>query len=164
MTTNSIKLKSLKDPTEESDGLRILIARFRPRYLPKSKENWDEWWKELAPSKPLWKEYIKDKKIDWPEYSRRYEIEIRNNPRAVKALHKLSSQSISRIPKNIKNDADDHYQDEQRLLNQDHSLTIFKVVTLLCHCRDEKYCHRSIVKGMVDNIGRQECLNKIQDN
>ncbi len=39
MTTNSIKLKSLKDPTEESDGLRILIARFRPRYLPKAKEN-----------------------------------------------------------------------------------------------------------------------------
>jgi uncharacterized protein YeaO (DUF488 family) len=62
MTTNSIKLKSLKNPTEESDGLRILIARFRPRYLPKAKENWDEWWKELAPSKSLWKEYIKDKK------------------------------------------------------------------------------------------------------
>ena len=160
MTTNSIKLKSLKDPTEESDGLRILIARFRPRYLPKAKENWDEWWKELAPSKPLWKEYIKDKKIDWPEYSRRYEIEIRNNPQAVKALHKLSSQSINKIAKNNKKNADNHYQEEQRLLDQDYSLTKFRAVTLLCHCRDEKYCHRSIVKDMVENIGRQYTSNE----
>lgn len=160
MTTNSIKLKSLKDPTEESDGLRILIARFRPRYLPKSKENWDEWWKELAPSKPLWKEYIKDKKIDWPEYSRRYEIEIRNNPQAVKALHKLSSQSINRIAKNSKEKSSSHYQEEQRLLEQDNSLTKFKVVTLLCHCRYEKYCHRSIVKDMADDISRRYISNE----
>jgi len=38
MTTNFIELKYLKDPTEESDGLRVLIARFRPRYLPKKKK------------------------------------------------------------------------------------------------------------------------------
>ena len=57
-----IKLKSLKEPVENSDGLRILIARYRPRYLPKEKENWNHWWKELAPSRELWKEYIKDKK------------------------------------------------------------------------------------------------------
>ena len=62
MSTKTIQLKSLKEPTEESDGLRILIARFRPRYFPKEKENWDEWWKELAPSKSLWKDYLKDKK------------------------------------------------------------------------------------------------------
>ncbi|MGC1930269.1 MAG: hypothetical protein WA667_14945 [Candidatus Nitrosopolaris sp.] len=24
-----------------------------PRYLPKNKENWDQWWKGLAPSKAL---------------------------------------------------------------------------------------------------------------
>ena len=69
---DSIKLKSLKEPKEESDGLRVLIARYRPRYLPKHKENWDEWWKDLAPSRELWKEYIKDKRIEWPEYARRF--------------------------------------------------------------------------------------------
>lgn len=150
MTPNSIKLKSLKDPTEESDGLKVLIARFRPRYLPKEKGNWDEWWKELAPSKSLWKEYLKDKKIDWPEYSRRYVVEIRANPQAVKALHILSSQSINRITTNEKNDG--NQQEEQRLYDQNHSMTKFKVVTLLCHCKDEKHCHRSIVKGMVDDL------------
>jgi uncharacterized protein YeaO (DUF488 family) len=62
--TTHIKLKSLKEPTEDSDGLRILIARYRPRYLPKYGENWKQWWKD----------YIKDKKIQWLEYSRRYTI------------------------------------------------------------------------------------------
>jgi uncharacterized protein YeaO (DUF488 family) len=64
---NSIKIKSLKEQTEESDGFRILIARYRPRYLPKYKENWEQWWKDLAPSRCLWKDYLKDKKIDWAE-------------------------------------------------------------------------------------------------
>lgn len=150
MTTNFIKLKSLKDPTEESDGLRVLIARFRPRYLPKEKENWDEWWKELAPSKSLWKEYIKDKKIDWPEYSIRYEAEIKDNPQALKALHILSSQSINRITTNNKNDGSQ--QKEHRLYDQVNPMTKFKAVTLLCHCKDEKHCHRSIVKSMVDDL------------
>ena len=102
MSTKTIQLKSLKEPTEESDGLRILIARFRPRYLPKEKENWDEWCKELAPSKSLWKDYLKDKKIDWPEYSRRYKMEIKDNPQGVEALYKLSSKNINGIVENNK--------------------------------------------------------------
>jgi len=35
--------------------------------LPKDKENWDEWWKDLAPSKDLHKDYTKDKIMDWNE-------------------------------------------------------------------------------------------------
>ena len=46
VNVDAIKLKSLKDPTEESDGFRIMIARFRPRYLRKEDENWNAWWKE----------------------------------------------------------------------------------------------------------------------
>jgi uncharacterized protein YeaO (DUF488 family) len=37
-----LRLKSLKEPTNPEDGLRILIARYRPRYLPKDKESWDQ--------------------------------------------------------------------------------------------------------------------------
>jgi uncharacterized protein YeaO (DUF488 family) len=82
--TKSIITKSLKDPTEKSaDGLRIQIARFRPRYLPKDKENGDLWCKELAPSRELWKEYVKDKNIDRTEYSRLYIEEIKDNPQAI---------------------------------------------------------------------------------
>ena len=69
----TLKVKSLKEKTvEESDGLRILIARYRPRYLSKSNETWNEWWKELAPSKNLHKDYMKDKKIGWTEYKKRF--------------------------------------------------------------------------------------------
>jgi len=57
-----IKIKSLKESIDKSDDLRILIARYRPRYLPKEKENWNHWWKDLAPGRDLWKSYIKDKK------------------------------------------------------------------------------------------------------
>jgi uncharacterized protein YeaO (DUF488 family) len=63
-----LRLKSLKEPTNPEDGLRILIARYRPRYLPKNKESWDLWWKDLAPSKALFKEFVKDKTIGWNEY------------------------------------------------------------------------------------------------
>src|ERR1044072_3421348 len=128
MSTKFIHLKSLKDPTEESDGLRILIARFRPRYLPKEKENWDEWWKELAPSKSLWREYLKDKKIDWHEYSRRYRMEIKDSPQGVKALHKLFSQNTNSIDKNNKHNGNP--QEQHKPNDQDHHMAKFTAVTL----------------------------------
>ena len=149
MSFEYIRLKSLKDPTEESDGLRILIARFRPRYLRKEEENWNEWWKELAPSRSLWKEYLKDKKIDWEEYSKRYIEEIKGNAQAIKALYKLSYHINNKITKKSL----DFYsqKEEHRLSDNNNYLRKFKVVTLLCHCRDETHCHRSIVKGMVND-------------
>ncbi|MBS2026274.1 MAG: DUF488 family protein [Deltaproteobacteria bacterium] len=41
------------DPAQPDDGLRVLVCRFRPRALPKSKETWDVWMKELGPSPEL---------------------------------------------------------------------------------------------------------------
>lgn len=143
VSVDAIRLKSLKEPTEESDGFRILIARFRPRYLRKEDENWHAWWKELAPSKSLWKEYLKDKKIDWEEYSRRYKLEIMENPLALKALHILAifGGSIS---------LETSHGEQQRSQSQ-HSdiLSKYDAVTLLCHCIDENHCHRFLVKHMV---------------
>jgi|SRR5215831_18698805 len=121
----ALKLKSLKDRTEEgSDGLRILIARYRPRYLSKSNENWKEWWKELAPSKILHKDYMKDKKIAWTEYKRRFLIEMK------------SADAQARI------------LELKQLLNDG------KDATLLCHCVTEvtgDHCHRYIIRNLVEN-------------
>jgi uncharacterized protein YeaO (DUF488 family) len=146
--TISIITKSLKDPTENSDGLRILIARFRPRYLPKDKENWDLWCKELAPSRALWKEYVKDKKIDWSEYSRRYIEEIKENTPSIQLLQILSF---------FVNDDDDRKHKHAKLQEQEkeHQQNMYDLirnydtVTLLCHCKDEKFCHRYIVKDII---------------
>jgi uncharacterized protein YeaO (DUF488 family) len=142
----SIITKSLKEPTNKSaDGLRILIARFRPRYLPKDKENWDLWCKDLAPSRELWKKYVKDKNIDWSEYSKRYLEEIKGNPQAMQLLRILSFFVNDR----------NHRNKPHTQLQQDPQQKIYDLiqkngtVTLLCHCKDEKFCHRSIVKDII---------------
>lgn len=148
VSVGSVKLKSLKESTEESDGLRILIARFRPRYLRKKDENWNVWWKELAPSKTLWKEYLKDKKIDWNEYSLRYKSEILNNPLGLNAIQGLAS-----FDKTITNQTTN--REEQRHQTSSHLTDIlskYDAVTLLCHCKDESHCHRFLVKQMVKEI------------
>jgi uncharacterized protein YeaO (DUF488 family) len=116
----ALKVKSLKETTEKSDGLRILIARYRPRALPKSKENWNEWCKDLAPSKALHKDYMKDKIIDWHEYKRRFLIEIINNPEALEKIHELRQLSKN------------------------------KDVTLLCYCYNVgDHCHRYLIRDMI---------------
>jgi uncharacterized protein YeaO (DUF488 family) len=145
VSVDAIKLKSLKEPEEEFDGLRILIARYRPRYLRKQDENWHAWWKEFAPSKSLWKEYLKDKKIDWDEYSRRYKLEIQDNPLALKALHKLASLDRILINPETK-------YEEQFAPQHSDILSRYDTATLLCHCKDEKHCHRFLVKTMVKEI------------
>ncbi len=146
VSVDAIKLKSLKEATEESDGLRILIARYRPRYLRKEDENWHVWWKELSPSKSLWKEYLKEKKIDWDEYSRRYILEILNNPLALKALDNLASLDRT-------NNSDTNHEEQQQPTPQRsyicNILSKYDTVTLLCHCKDENHCHRFLVKRMV---------------
>ncbi len=146
VNVDAIKLKSLKEPTEKSDGLRILIARYRPRYLRKEDENWHAWWKELAPSKLHWKEYLKEKKIGWNEYSRRYKLEIRNNPLALNALQNLAS--LGRI-----NNPDTNQEKQKQPLSQySDILSKYDIITLLCHCKDENHCHRYLVKQMVKEI------------
>jgi uncharacterized protein YeaO (DUF488 family) len=137
----------LKEPTEDLDGLRVLIARYRPRYLPKYRENWEQWWKDLAPSRVLWKEYIKDKKIDWTEYSRRYIGEIKNNPEAIQVLRTLSF-----FVNDNENRKNNHFQQEQEQERRYDLIQKYNVVTLLCHCIDEKHCHRSIVKKMISEL------------
>ena len=143
--TKPIITKSLKETSDKSaDGLRILIARFRPRYLPKDKENWDLWCKELAPSRDLWKDYIKDKKIDWTEYSRRYIEEIKSNPQAIQLL-----QILSFFVNDRNHRKKPHIQLQQEQLKIYDLIQKHRTVTLLCHCKNEKLCHRSIVKDMI---------------
>jgi uncharacterized protein YeaO (DUF488 family) len=122
----TLKVKSLKEKTvEEFDGLRILIARYRPRYLSKSNETWNEWWKELAPSKSLHKDYMKDKKIDWTEYKKRFLMEMKST------------------------DAQERIRKLKKLVNDG------KDITLLCYCDSTivgDHCHRYIIKNLVENM------------
>ncbi|HEY7572554.1 MAG TPA: DUF488 family protein [Nitrososphaeraceae archaeon] len=122
----TFKVKSLKDRIEaNSNGHRILIARYRPRYLSKSNENWTEWWRELAASKTLHKDYMKEKKIDWTEYKRRFLIEMKSVD-SQKRIHELTQ---------FVNDGKD--------------------ITFLCHCDtvvSGNHCHRYLIRDLVENI------------
>jgi uncharacterized protein YeaO (DUF488 family) len=116
----TIKLKSLRQSQEPSDGFRILITRFRPRYIKKENESWDAWYRELAPSKQLWHDYFKSNKIDWSRYRERFIEEMMDNPKSIELIYWLS-----------------------KFENNDN-----KNITLICFCENEKKCHRSIVKEL----------------
>jgi uncharacterized protein YeaO (DUF488 family) len=120
----SIKLKSLRQSTESSDGFRILITRFRPRYIKKENENWDAWYRELAPSRQLWHDYFKSNKIDWSQYRERFIEEMMDNPKSIELIHWLSK---------FENNSNNNN------------------TTLICFCENEKNCHRSIVKELALN-------------
>jgi uncharacterized protein YeaO (DUF488 family) len=53
-----IKTKRWNEPAEASDGLRLLISRYRPRGVRKGEEPWAEWWRPLAPSRELHADYF----------------------------------------------------------------------------------------------------------
>ena len=128
----TIKLKSLRQSRESSDGFRILITRFRPRYVKKENENWDAWYRELAPSRQLWYDYFKSNKIDWNQYRRQFVEEMMDNPKSIGFIHLLSK-----------------FED-----NND------KNITLICFCENEKNCHRSIVKWLALNYYLRKQINK----
>jgi uncharacterized protein YeaO (DUF488 family) len=125
----TIKLKSLRQPMDASDGLRILITRFRPRYVKKGNETWDAWYRELAPSRQLWYDYFKSNKIDWNQYRERFIVQMRDNPKSTELIHWLSRFE------NINNN-----------------------ITLICFCENEKSCHRSIVKDLASNYSMAKTL------
>jgi uncharacterized protein YeaO (DUF488 family) len=68
-----IKTKSIYEPKEEIDGIRILITRYWPRGI--KKEYFGKWYKELSPSKDLLKSY-KTNKIDFKSFERLFLEEI----------------------------------------------------------------------------------------
>ena len=71
-----IGIKRVYDPSEASDGMRILIDRLWPRGLAKDKLALDRWAKELAPSNELRRWYGHDP-ARLAEFRRRYLAELK---------------------------------------------------------------------------------------
>ena|SRR5688500_10134035 len=126
-----VRTKSLSDrPERKADGLRVLIARFRPRGVAASAESWDAWDKRLAPSQELFDAYRGRKReggrvtarglagISWEEYERRFREEMQG-------------------------------AEAQTALGEWRASAQKGPVTLLCHCEDAEHCHRSIVAELL---------------
>ena len=74
-----IRTKRWNDEQESDDGFRLLVCRYRPRALPKTKETWDAWWKDLGPARLHADFYGKNgPPIGWEAYRTQYLDEMKS--------------------------------------------------------------------------------------
>src|SRR5512147_178238 len=114
----AIRVVRLGSPRERGEGLRLGTVRRPPRGVPKaehaSRDFYDVWLPDLAPSESLVKEglHAPDERA-WRDFVRRYRAEMKR-PEAARLLGLLAALSHQ---------------------------TSFSVG---CYCREETNCHRSV--------------------
>lgn len=86
-----IKIKRTYEPALKDDGFRVLIDRLWPRGIKKSKLNFDQWSKELAPSTELRKAFGHDP-AKWKQFQNKYRAELRS-PAARKEIDALAKRA-----------------------------------------------------------------------
>ncbi len=128
-----IRTKSIYDPFEEEDGLRLLVTRYWPRGV--KKERSDAWLRDLGPGPALIKAW-KSGALTWDEFCGLYLDEFASEEKK-EALQK----ALALIEGRLKEGEDGGRAGQG---GQDH------VVTLLCTCRDGRRCHRAILKKIVE--------------
>jgi uncharacterized protein YeaO (DUF488 family) len=106
---------------EAGDGLRVLVARYRPRGLPRGQETWSAWLPQLGPSKALHAAYYGKRgaqALSWETYAERYLQEMEAQTFWIRGL-------------------------AQEAANQE--------LTLLCSsaCVDVQRCHRTLLRGLI---------------
>jgi uncharacterized protein YeaO (DUF488 family) len=80
-----IKLKRAYEPSAAGDGARFLVERLWPRGIRKSELPLTGWVKDVAPSTELRRWFGHDP-AKWPEFRRRYFVELRQHAPAVDHL------------------------------------------------------------------------------
>ncbi|MCA1814329.1 MAG: DUF488 family protein [Halobacteriales archaeon] len=87
-----IRTKHLRaDPVEAADGTRILVTRYYPRGIAKDAGLWQAWEPDLGPSRELHGD-VKDGRIGWDAYERRYLAEMRGEE-ALRLLDALAARA-----------------------------------------------------------------------
>ncbi len=82
----NIQVRRAYDTPERRDGARVLVDRIWPRGLAKTKADFDEWCKEVAPSTELRKWYSHDP-ARFKEFTRRYHAELKQPERSDALAH-----------------------------------------------------------------------------
>jgi uncharacterized protein YeaO (DUF488 family) len=86
----ALRTKSIYEPREESDGVRVLVTRFYPRGV--KRERFDRWTRELSPSRELLRAYRAREK-SWEEFRSEFVAELRANPPSMAAISALRTES-----------------------------------------------------------------------
>ena len=123
----AVRVIKLGSPREPGEGLRLGTVRRPPRGVPKadfaSRNFYDVWLPELAPSEPLLKAALNaSDERSWHTFVKRYRAEM-NRPETKRLIALLAALSHQ---------------------------TNFSVG---CYCEDESHCHRSILKALLMEHG-----------
>lgn len=119
----AIRVVRLGTPRARGEGLRVGTVRRPPRGVPKaehaSRDFYDVWLPDLAPSEGLVKEalHASDER-EWRVFTRRYRAEMKR-PEATRLLVLLAALS--------------HQTD----------------LSVGCYCAEEARCHRSVLKELL---------------
>jgi uncharacterized protein YeaO (DUF488 family) len=118
-----IKTKSIRDLRKDTDGIRLLVARY-PGHVKRT--HYDIWYPALAPSEHLLRKW-KKREITWENFESEYRKEISRSANARAHLDTL--REISRSVTNPNPD----------------------FVTLLCFESEKNpHCHRHILKHIIN--------------
>ena len=83
-----IVVKRIYEPWSEEDGFRVLVDRLWPRGVAKDKARLDLWYKDITPSPGL-RTWFHHEEANWPEFQRRYRLELEGMPETVAAFRAL---------------------------------------------------------------------------
>ena len=89
-----ILLKRIYEEPSEADGYRILLDRLWPRGLKKEDAKFDEWRKDITPSKELRQWFHEDKDRHWEVFQGRYGMEIKQNPDFIPFLLEIEKHPV----------------------------------------------------------------------
>ncbi|HEY2798670.1 MAG TPA: DUF488 family protein [Thermoanaerobaculia bacterium] len=123
----AVRVVRLGSPRARGEGPRLGTVRRPPRGVPKrefaSRDFYDVWLPNLAPSEPLVREARKVRSESaWRRFARRYRAEMKR-PEASRVLDTLAA--LSRVAP----------------------------FSVGCYCEDERRCHRSILSELLRERG-----------
>ena len=84
-TAPEVEIKRIYEPSEHSDGYRVLVDRLWPRGISRKRAALDAWLTDLAPSAQLRQWFHRDT-TRWSEFRRRYRAELRSQAAQLHAL------------------------------------------------------------------------------
>ena len=116
--TARVRIKSVYEPADPSDGRRVLATRYWPRGIRKTAV--DEYARKLAPSREILHAF-KRGEIGWESFKARYLREM-GNAEARSEIRRLADLSQS------------------------------ETMTVMCICKDERHCHRSLLRELILNL------------
>ncbi|HEY6555533.1 MAG TPA: DUF488 family protein [Vicinamibacteria bacterium] len=123
----ALRVVQLGSPRRAGEGLRLGTVRRPPRGVPKadhaSRDFYDVWLPDLAPSEPLVKAALRATgERAWQTFVKRYRAEMKRPPAA-------------------------------RLLTLLAALSHQTAFSVGCYCPEESRCHRSVLKALLSEQG-----------